>query len=525
MVAIRNILTRLGKRSGLSSDRLRKTEIDVSPLLDQLVVRQYAHRKGLSREEAVVPVVREQARQLPPSHRLIVDVALRLGLLSDDPPAGIDPGQLYAAELGKRREYLTDQWETLHEALGVNSGPEPPNVRRLRGSPEHDAFTALADLLAASGRVPGSLRGPGALVITEPRGIEIPLDPFVKSRAAPKTPVLPSGVVTVIGDAVLDHIYNTDKMPRAGVSTDGTFHVSPGGKGLNRAVAAARLGLQVRLLTAVGNDPAGRWIIDFLRASRVDVGLVQEREFAPTTVAAMIVTPNGAKHIISCQDDRVGLNRDDLHIEAIASAIRESDVVLMTFEQPRAVLQEVSRIIREAPIRPKLLVLPAPSVDRPQHLYQYLDTVDYVIGTWKELADLVPETDAEGNSLGDKESRTKRDLDSDIAPRLLQLGVRNVCAVEEFECRVRSDLGKIDIPRPPNLALDDSPGSGAAFSAALAYRLLLNRRPADAEDFRWAALAMTKTQSLGDVAGAMPSTLDVDLLARQPPNGVAPEER
>lgn len=85
MVAIRNILTRLCKYSGLSSDRLRNTEIDVEPLLDLVVVRQRALRTGRSPEESMLPVVSDMARRLQPTDRLIADAALSLGLFRESP--------------------------------------------------------------------------------------------------------------------------------------------------------------------------------------------------------------------------------------------------------------------------------------------------------------------------------------------------------------------------------------------------------------------------------------------------------
>lgn len=149
-VAIRNILTRLSKRSGLSADRLRTTEIDVAPLLDLSVIRRRAQQEGLSAEEAVLPVVRDLARQLDPTNRLIADAELSLGLLREKPSAGIDLERLYAADLGERRVYLTEQWRGLHEAYGADFVPPAPTVRSLRATPERRAFTELAAKLAAA---------------------------------------------------------------------------------------------------------------------------------------------------------------------------------------------------------------------------------------------------------------------------------------------------------------------------------------------------------------------------------------
>ncbi|WP_378729793.1 PfkB family carbohydrate kinase [Nocardia brasiliensis] len=479
-VAVRNILTRLGKRSGLSSDRLRTTEIDVAPLLDLLVVRQHAHRAGIEREDAVLPVVRELARHLNPSSMLIVDAVLALGLLRETTEPGVDLDRLYAPDLGERREYLAEHWQLLHESLCANPIPPAPSVRSLRGTQEWRAFTELAGLLANE-----SVYGSGPAHTPSP----------------PETVATPQvrGIVTVFGDAVIDHIYRVDHVPPVGTSTPGNFEEHPGGKGLNRAVAAARLGLQVRLITAVGDDEAGRRVLDYLRAENVDTDLVKVVPYAPTPVTAVLITSTGAASNIGCKDDRIRLSTQDLRSPVIRAAISSSDAVLVTFEQPSAVIEQVMAAVRRLDSRPLLMVHPAPKVDLPQYLYQYLGVVDYLAGTSADLAAMVPEVHAGSTA--------------DNAQRLRALGVRSVCAIEDFQCTVWSDQVNVAIPPFP-AALEDSPGAQAAFAAALVYRLVSTRRPAEEQDYVWATAAMVATQSFGDVPGAMPLATEIDRIVR-----------
>lgn len=66
------------------------------------------------------------------------------------------------------------------------------------------------------------------------------------------------GGVVVLGGINLDIVCTVQNLPRAGetVASLGLDH-SPGGKGLNQAVAAGRLGASVHMLGAVGQDAAG----------------------------------------------------------------------------------------------------------------------------------------------------------------------------------------------------------------------------------------------------------------------------
>jgi ribokinase len=201
----------------------------------------------------------------------------------------------------------------------------------------------------------------------------------------------------------------------------------------------------------------------------------------------------------------------------VQTAITASEAVLLTFEPPPAVIERVMAMIRAAPDRPKLLVQPTPRVKTPQYIYEYLRITDYLIGTLRELAELVP--DIYRTHGVDDSAETEPDFDGVIAPRLRALGVHNVCAVEGFECRVRSAALDLDIPRPPAAMLEDSAGARAAFAAALAYRVVTKRRQADRDDFEWATAAATTTQSFRDVAAAMPRASEVDRIVQLPLDG------
>ncbi|WP_084655361.1 PfkB family carbohydrate kinase [Nocardia altamirensis] len=317
------------------------------------------------------------------------------------------------------------------------------------------------------------------------------------------------GVLTIMGDAVVDHIYRTDRLPAEGSTARGRFEEHFGGKGLNRAVAAARLGLRVQLISAVGGDVAGRRIIRYLGRQGVDTELVKVVSGESTPVVAVIIASSGATGIIGDSDAAVRLSRDDLRTPAARSALTTADAVLLTFEPPIAVVEQALAVIRPGRGRPRVLVQATPSTDAPQYISKYFGKIDYLIGTRRELGDLVAEPGRSG-------AAPIPDFGFEIAPQLLAQGVGSVCAVERFECSVRSTALNLDVPRSLAALLEDSPGSYAAFGAALAYRLVTNERPADRSDFEWATAAMAATQSFGDVSDAMPAVDEIDRIAGLP---------
>ncbi|MGX1811643.1 carbohydrate kinase family protein [Nocardia sp. NPDC055321] len=470
MVAVRGVLTRLRKRSGLSPDRLHNTEIDTTPLLQLAVVRRYAHLRALTPQAAVPIVVGQVARRLPPTQRLIVDAELSLGLLRDAPPAALDLGRLYGPDLGERRAYLATHWQTLHEALGADQVPVAPKVRTLRDTPEAQAFTALARLLTSGSE----------LDLTRPP------EPGEPARCP---------TVTVVGDAVVDQISVVETFPEPGTSHWGDFVRHPGGKGLNRAVALARLGIDARLVATIGDDADGRWIVDYLRAQRVDTSLVTATVSARTPVTTVILTLAGESAAIAFKQDRLRLTDTDIDSAVVRAAIAASDAVLVTFEQPIDIVARVLAMVHDMTPRPWLIVSASPPTVLPRHLYPHLAAVDYFIGTAKELLATWPGSTAEEST-----------------NRLLQWGVHAVCLIDSHACTIRSRTAHTRV-RHVNVTADFAAGASSAFSSALAYRLTTTRRPADDADFEWVTAAISARTPASNIPESMPSIPGIDALA------------
>ena len=73
------------------------------------------------------------------------------------------------------------------------------------------------------------------------------------------------GSVIVIGSMNADYTVTTKRLPKPGETVQGgAMKVMPGGKGANQASAAARLGLNVQLLGAVGDDANADFLLSKL---------------------------------------------------------------------------------------------------------------------------------------------------------------------------------------------------------------------------------------------------------------------
>lgn len=128
--------------------------------------------------------------------------------------------------------------------------------------------------------------------------------------------------VTVVGSVNLDLVARVEALPRPGETVTGaTFERVPGGKGANQAVACARLGADVTLICAVGDDVFAEEALP--RQEGLDVQAA--RVSAPTGVAMILVDAAGENQIVVAP----GANAEVGGFE-----LGESDAVLCQLEIP-----------------------------------------------------------------------------------------------------------------------------------------------------------------------------------------------
>jgi ribokinase len=145
--------------------------------------------------------------------------------------------------------------------------------------------------------------------------------------------------VSVVGSINLDLVATVPRLPRPGETLTGAEldHV-PGGKGANQAVAAARLGAEVRFVGAVGGDDFGRRVIAELTAAGVDLSGLQATG-ASTGVALILVDEAGENQIVVVPGANHALDPAAIDVgepdalvcqleirdEAIEAALRQTD--------------------------------------------------------------------------------------------------------------------------------------------------------------------------------------------------------
>ncbi|MER8801645.1 ribokinase [Mesorhizobium sp. M0998] len=157
-------------------------------------------------------------------------------------------------------------------------------------------------------------------------------------------------MIVVIGSINLDLIASVDRLPGPGETVRGSgFATAPGGKGANRAVAAARAGAKVRMVGAVGKDSFASDALALLRDGKIDLSGVGET-FASTGTALIMVGADG-ENVIAVVP---GANDSVVPGDLSKAFVKNGDVVLLQLEIP---LQTVEAALDAASTAAAITVL------------------------------------------------------------------------------------------------------------------------------------------------------------------------
>jgi ribokinase len=168
--------------------------------------------------------------------------------------------------------------------------------------------------------------------------------------------------ITVLGSLNMDISVTVPRLPGPGSTVLGSeARFTPGGKGANQAVAAARLGADVRMVGCVADDEFGHRLLDALAAEGVDADGVRDLDGVSTGLAMIAVDESGENLITVAQ----GANHE-VGAEDVTSALAlPADALVISAEIPgpaimSALTEPAGPKAGHAPIR-ILNLAPAPA--------------------------------------------------------------------------------------------------------------------------------------------------------------------
>ncbi|MEE9248630.1 MAG: ribokinase [Dehalococcoidia bacterium] len=261
--------------------------------------------------------------------------------------------------------------------------------------------------------------------------------------------------VVVAGSVNMDLVINVDRMPRPGETVlGGRLQYIPGGKGLNQAIAARRLGDgPVTLIGKVGEDAFGDTLLEFLHSQDLGLGGVT-RAPAPTGIALITVDATAENAIVVVPGANFTLRPED--IDAMKGAVSKAGVVVAQLEIPVPAVRRLFSMAREEGATTILNAAPAAEVP-----LKLLTLVDYLCVNETELAAMA--------RLG----RAPQELD-DIVAAARGLRSRGAgCVIVTLGARGSVTLadGQVIVIEGRKVAAIDPTGAGDCFVGGLAARL------------------------------------------------------
>jgi ribokinase len=297
--------------------------------------------------------------------------------------------------------------------------------------------------------------------------------------------------IVVVGSVTMDLVTRTPRIPAIGQTLIGTtFETTPGGKGANQAVAAARLGYPVAMVANVGDDTYGPALIENLKRAGVETAAMSQTA-GSSGLAPMFVADDGLNAIVVVPGANGRMDRAT--VDSHADLIRSAGMVLCQLEIPMDTLSYTLNVCARAGV--PVMLDPAPAADLPEEVW---GQVSWFTPNETESAYYVGNgTDAEAT-----------------AKRLLAKGLRGVVLKRGGEgAYVAVASGRTDWVKPFKVDAIDTVAAGDCFNGAFAVALLEGKDPWSAARFANAAAAICVTRK--GAAASMPSRTEVDEFLRK----------
>ena len=292
--------------------------------------------------------------------------------------------------------------------------------------------------------------------------------------------IIGAGVIDVLAGAVGDKIFNVDSQDMDYVK------ISFGGDALNEAVVLSRLGKKVQWISNVGDDDAGRRILNYAAENGVDISGVAIQAGVETSVTIVLIDERGERHFLTNPYSSMRkLSEEDIlpHVDELAPIVCLGSMFIST----RLDVPAMERIFSRIKASGRTLAI---DMKTPKHgetvndLAGVLSHVDYFFPNELEITSLT------GSS----------DIQQSIAA-LLACGLK--CAVVKLGgkgCIIATQSAQIEIPACHVEKVIDTTGAGDCFAAGFLWALSEGWQLEDCGRFA-CAVASCSVEEVGAVNG------------------------
>lgn len=301
--------------------------------------------------------------------------------------------------------------------------------------------------------------------------------------------------IVVVGSSNMDLVVKSPRIPAVGETILGEdFIMTPGGKGANQAVAAAKLGAEVYLVAKLGRDVFAQQSLSNFEKEGVHAEYIVQTAEAPSGVALITVDRAGDNVIVVAPGANQKLSPQD--VQEARTAIVSSGALVAQLEVPLETVEFAARLAHGSGV--PFVLNPAPA--------QKLDSELFA------MVDVLTPNETEARILTGVEV-TDEDSARAAACELLECGVKAVILTMGAKGFLLSDGRKAEFVPAIKVNAVDATAAGDAFTGALAVGLAQGKALFDAALFAnyVAALSVTKMGA----QSSMPTRREVESFIKQ----------
>lgn len=301
----------------------------------------------------------------------------------------------------------------------------------------------------------------------------------------------PSKSIVVLGIFCADAAYRAARMPRLGETILGeSFVLGPGGKGSNQAVAAARAGGVVHMITRLGDDAFAQMARDLWAAAGITAHAEADASSYTGSAFIFLEAATGQNAIIVAQGAAANLCAQD--VEGRRALIEGAGVFLTQLEQPQPAALRGLQIARAAGVT--TILNPAPAAPLTDAMLALCDLITPNESEAEALTGLPVTTLDEGKAAADAL------MERGVGAVVLTMGAQGVL--------YRSPTTTLHIPARAPGPVVDTTGAGDAFNGGLATALSQGAEIEPALRFASATAGLSVTRP--GAAASMPNRAEIN---------------
>jgi ribokinase len=279
--------------------------------------------------------------------------------------------------------------------------------------------------------------------------------------------------IVVVGSYNRDVSFSVARLPAPGETCLSLGRLdSPGGKGSNQAIQAARCGAATAIIAAIGSDAAGDEALALWALDEIATQNVARLADHPTGMATILVDARAENIIVV--DSGANAHLAPAHVEAASGLIAGASLIAAQIETPVCATVRAFEIARLSGVATLLNAAPAPEAIEPALL---------------ALTDILVVNEGEGRALSghDQAPQIGAALLAQVARAVVvTLGAQGAILFEHQ----RAPL----IAAPPKVDVVDTTGAGDAFTGAFAARWATSQDTGSALAWGLAAGALACTR-------------------------------